>query len=154
MLYPMRSHVACRLFITWGAPLVGVALVLLWWLSGSHVFNLNGPWGASASITGGKLNVVLDADAASRPEATRTGVHTYYSDYEWWFEGGWEPRFKWIAVPLWFPLLVLVAAAERAWRADRRAQRLARTGSCLKCGYDRSGLAPDAACPECGGGSQ
>ncbi len=38
------------------------------------------------------------------------------------------------------------------WRARRvgtKVQRLQR-GDCVSCGYAGSGLAPDAACPECG----
>jgi hypothetical protein len=32
-----------------------------------------------------------------------------------------------------------------------RRSRRRRGGRCLKCGYDRAGLASEAACPECGG---
>jgi hypothetical protein len=33
---------------------------------------------------------------------------------------------------------------------DLRHWRRSRGGRCVKCGYDRAGLAPEAACPECG----
>jgi hypothetical protein len=40
-------------------------------------------------------------------------------------------------------------AAAYYWRDFRRWQ-LRKAGRCEKCGYDRSGLANDAPCPECG----
>jgi hypothetical protein len=57
-------------------------------------------------------------------------------------------------LPLGFTLNTLLAAAviltltegAGAWR--RRARR--RKGKCPWCGYDRAGVAGDAACPECG----
>ncbi|MEQ9097115.1 MAG: hypothetical protein RIE32_12725 [Phycisphaerales bacterium] len=48
---------------------------------------------------------------------------------------------------LLYALLLFVPA--RIPRAVRRALRR-RRGRCIRCGYDRSGLDPDAACPECG----
>ena len=36
------------------------------------------------------------------------------------------------------------------WRDRSRLRRRYRLGLCTACGYDRSGLAADAACPECG----
>ena len=35
-------------------------------------------------------------------------------------------------------------------RYIRRHRRWASTGACMRCGYDRGGLAADAKCPECG----
>jgi len=60
-------------------------------------------------------------------------------------------------LPLGFTLNTLLAAAviltltegAGAWR--RRARR--RKGRCPGCGYDRAGVAGDAACPECGRGA-
>ena len=55
-----------------------------------------------------------------------------------------------LSIPLW------CLAAPFAWFAVstevRHGRRLKREqiGKCLKCGYDRAGLAEGAACPECG----
>ena len=40
------------------------------------------------------------------------------------------------------------AAVVLGWTVHRA--RLRQTGKCVKCGYDRTGLAPSAICPECG----
>jgi hypothetical protein len=58
--------------------------------------------------------------------------------------------------PLWpafaygtglYAVLIALPLAGPRWM--RRVVR-ARRGRCVKCGYDRGGLAPGAACPECG----
>lgn len=46
----------------------------------------------------------------------------------------------------WFVILAGVPAGYRLIRARRRSRK----GKCATCGYDRTGLADDAVCPECG----
>lgn len=68
----------------------------------------------------------------------------------------WVPKFQnekgftMIQVPLWIPLLLTLVPYLILARADRIAAKRERVGTCPKCGYSRAGLAPDAACPECG----
>ena len=52
------------------------------------------------------------------------------------------------AAPMYPGLLAAIvgAAAMPGWKRSRRKRR----GQCVKCGYDRRGLAAGAACPECG----
>ncbi len=54
-----------------------------------------------------------------------------------------------VSVPLWMPLAAVALPTAWIGRRDWRARRLA-VGHCVSCGYDRAGLAPGAACPECG----
>ncbi len=58
-----------------------------------------------------------------------------------------------ISAPHWFIILCVgspwLFAAPGIIRRGRVRRRL-RRGRCVKCGYDRAGLAKDAACPECG----
>jgi hypothetical protein len=50
-------------------------------------------------------------------------------------------------VILLYPFLLAAIPAGLLWWKDLRPFR---PGRCPKCGYDRAGLAADAACPECG----
>lgn len=55
-------------------------------------------------------------------------------------------------IPLWPLAAGSFLATAIAWRLDTLAHRRARGGVnlCPKCTYDRTGLAADAKCPECG----
>jgi hypothetical protein len=53
-----------------------------------------------------------------------------------------------ITVPLWIPLALAAPATVVLWYRRSRAY----AGHCKRCGYDRRGLPPGAACPECGSG--
>lgn len=71
--------------------------------------------------------------------------------WSWGHGAGWGPFT--IAGPLWPPAVLCAAASAWAWRLDERARRRALAGRCPRCRYDRAGLAPGAACPECGAGA-
>jgi|ERR1051325_3913827 hypothetical protein len=52
--------------------------------------------------------------------------------------------------PLWIPLLPVALPAGTLWLLDIRRARRERADLCKGCGYDRRGIPPGAACPECG----
>lgn len=75
----------------------------------------------------------------------------------WWITTFTMKTARWradlVAIPLWWPLVVVGVPTMVAWRmpmrlmpSSRRRERSAR-GLCWKCGYDLAGLSP---CPECG----
>jgi hypothetical protein len=54
----------------------------------------------------------------------------------------------WIfGISVLYPVALTLLPTALLWYTDRRR---ARQGHCGSCGYDRAGLAPTAACPECG----
>ncbi|MBL8762113.1 MAG: hypothetical protein JNL50_12510 [Phycisphaerae bacterium] len=64
-----------------------------------------------------------------------------------WLPSILSARPAWgVTLPSWLPL----AVGWVAWRLGRRCGAGNRAGCCPACGYDRSGLADSAPCPECG----
>lgn len=55
-----------------------------------------------------------------------------------------------VVVPFWLPISLTAVPAGLLWESGRRRRRRSRVGMCVRCGYDRRGLAADAKCPECG----
>ncbi len=69
---------------------------------------------------------------------------------QWWFrtEFARDGGLSWVEFPLW--LLPLASALPTAWLWWRDCRDKG-PGHCAKCGYDLTGLAAGAVCPECGG---
>ena len=57
---------------------------------------------------------------------------------------------KSFGITLLYPALLTTLVASILWRWDLRARHRERAGHCLKCAYNRRGLAENAPCPECG----
>jgi hypothetical protein len=55
-----------------------------------------------------------------------------------------------VGIPIWWFAALFAAASAIAWRLDTLARRRTRLNLCPTCNYDRTGLAKDAVCPECG----
>ena len=69
----------------------------------------------------------------------------------------WRPRFSmqggwfWaLDLPLWMPLVPLATVAGVTNTRALRERRRRCINACAACGYDRTGLTPAVACPECG----
>src|SRR4051812_31277338 len=74
---------------------------------------------------------------------------------EWWvqwllpYRDSWGP-FEDYSVPICLPVLLTgLGIGVTRIRIVLKRQRI-RSGRCGSCGYNRTGLAPAAACPECG----
>jgi len=68
----------------------------------------------------------------------------------WWFKFSMQAKTKEVVVPMWaIGVLAGSVMAFAWWRATR-----VKKGHCARCGYDLSGLAAGAMCPECGAGTQ
>ncbi|CAG0953026.1 hypothetical protein PHYC_00304 [Phycisphaerales bacterium] len=67
----------------------------------------------------------------------------------WWLPRWNEPgAVNEIVMPLWIPLALVGVPMSILWFRDRGVG--VRDGMCRCCGYDRAGLDPKGACPECG----
>jgi hypothetical protein len=69
---------------------------------------------------------------------------------EWWFWRSSSPTSSAVYVPLWVFSVPTLALAAALWRRNAKAARRVKAGQCIACGYNRSGLAPEHPCPECG----
>ncbi len=77
---------------------------------------------------------------------------TLQHDHAVWFAQP-SPGSRWVflqAVPFWTPAALMLVVTMIAWRLDTFARRRARLNLFPKCNYDRTGLASDVVCPECG----
>lgn len=68
----------------------------------------------------------------------------------WWFYAGSMQHKADVSLHLAYIAGASVLITAIAVRREGMAIRRQRAGHCVKCGYDRAGLASDAACPECG----
>lgn len=67
----------------------------------------------------------------------------------WWFKWSMQTKTKEVVVPMWAIGLAAAGTGVLAWRRARWV----RPGHCPRCGYDLTGLAACAVCPECGEGA-
>jgi hypothetical protein len=157
----MRARRVAMQFMKWGGPILAVVISFGWWRSGSTSIEYLGPDDWMAIVSNGQVSVSYEAyfiaeierivgvpqDRGLRIEP----VHPSIQKMRWWFGGAWEePENKFVSVPLWFPLAIVVGLSVMGWRMEIAARRRARIGNCSKCNYNRAGLAPEASCPECG----
>jgi hypothetical protein len=159
---PKREGRAARV-VRWAGTVVCVVAALLFaaslfcvvtWYDGTvwHVGYGRGALGAAwidyeeEAIQNPRINIgrVQRGLAAHRP---------WKMPITWWPDAANEgsPTFcRRVVVPLWIPFALAAVPTALLWRAQLRRRRRARVGLCPACGYDRAGIAPDAACPECG----
>ncbi|CAG0996178.1 hypothetical protein PHYC_02577 [Phycisphaerales bacterium] len=144
-------HSRTRKVLKWSAAAATLALLAIWvctrwfylWLitSAGITIHINsgliafGSVGSNPGVTAG-----LTLQRHSRPRALRL-----------WFESTPPGSLPYFALPLWLPAVAFAALTVIAWRGGRPPSE----GFCAACAYDRRGLDPAAACPECGssGGS-
>lgn len=158
----MKPHPRIRKAIKWGGAAAAAVLVVVWFASAW--------WGAGyvsrtfvCGIDPGRLVVKSGWDTGI---STRTRFEARarrgFEPWRWKIEGegDWStldgkrvPMWDgvWLLiVPLWMPVVCLLLISAVAWRLDVLARRYGRAGKCVRCGYDRAGLAAEAKCPECG----
>ncbi len=147
----MKPHPRIRKTIKWGGSAVVLLVIVVWIVSEQRIVMFVVPPSYEVALEKGLLLIANQGYPVSGlgvtfqqypPQArfrlTSITLERYAAD-EW---------YLWIG--LWIPLILALTATAIAWRLDTLARRRARLNLCLKCDYDRSGLAKDAVCPECG----
>jgi hypothetical protein len=124
----MKPHPRIRKTIKWGGAAVTVLLLMVWVAALFWPFGWGGPPGRAVSFSGGQL--------------MWGKAYTFEGGRDW----GIETTFP---VPLWLPAVAMLPPTLIAWRLDATARR-SPVNACRKCGYERTGLAGDVKCPECG----
>lgn len=158
----MREFPRVRLCVKWGGCVLAVLLTIAW---------LGSKWWCLEWHDGTLQEVVVQAGCvrSTLEFGPAQSTSTMNGWYFWRLPPDvpmqWRPRFQasswagtiggtvrmyYIILPMWIPVLLIVAASIVAWRLDVRARRRAMLRICIKCGYDCSGLTLEAKCPECG----
>ena len=131
-----------------------VLLVVVWIQSARWQFGWQGPSGNDAVLYRGTLFISWGETwgPAGFPHGWR--AYPEKDPLIWAFR--FEPNSRaanlgWnVWIPMWAPTALCVLITALAFRLDTLARRRARMNLCAKCHYDRTGLAGDAVCPECG----
>lgn len=153
----MRWRRVIRKSAKWGGTAAAIVLLALWIATNW--------WGAlycsrvTVDVSDGTLSayqVGIDVPSAARGWMF-SGPGTGYDRPSASFAKTWRPLWRsnsaghWVVdLPLWMPIALTAAIAAAGWWADICARRRERFGLCAKCGYNLTGLAPGATCPECG----
>ena len=146
----MKPHPRIRKTIKYGGAALTVLLVVVWIGSGSSYTSfaaLNMP---HTTLYQGRvfLDRVPSEYVADDSEFDFSAQKSFH--IEWGF--GWKSTpLEWhLIVPLWPIIIACALPTALAFRLDTLARRRERMNLCKHCGYDRTGLAGDAVCPECG----
>jgi hypothetical protein len=151
----VKPHPRIRKTIKWGGAAVTVLLVVVWIGSGWFIIDWEGS-NKGVSLRGGRIAIHgADFERDVRPlpglqiYRPRGTTFSLQLTQFYWVDNiyGWL-----LIVPQWVLTAPVLFGTATAWRLDTLARRRARLTPhlCPKCSYDRTGLAKDAVCPECG----
>ena len=152
----MKPHPRIRKTIKWGSAAVTVLLMVVWIGSGwyTRVRFLSSGW--MLAVGAGRLTLSPQSSFRNIPphqlrmmESPLNASHPFNLLWTLTFQRV-GPSWS-VACPLWISAFASGLTALTAWRLDVLSRRRhARLNLCPNCGYDRTGLAPVAVCPECG----
>jgi hypothetical protein len=134
----------------WGGAALTLLLVAGWIASNWMYFGIVSEAGAFSGLKNGRVIIGQDE-----------GLKWADSDTAFWTESSWptqmasKPGGIWqpadgVVIPLWPISVGLLLGTVAAWRTARHARPSAFLHACRECGYDRTGIAVGALCPECG----
>lgn len=134
----------------WGGAVVTVVLLVVWIGSGWWSVHYFPPGHSVIGVSVGQVHV---AQTTMANDPSLVGLHTHGPmrfRFKWWFDrNGLSTAQQW-SVPMWVVVLPVGLGTLGLWWLDAQATRRERRGRCAGCCYDRTGLAANAVCPECG----
>ncbi len=153
----MRPLPKIRKTVKWGGLVACAGLLGLWkWTASTHATSYRGLSASSVRLVAvgdGRI----EAGLVRVPRTSESPFNTLMQmnvleppGFKWWFRWCNDRTYTGLAVPMWAPVVIALVPTVLAWRLDTLARRRAKLGACPKCSYSRTGLAPDAVCPECG----
>ena len=134
----------------WGGAVVSVVLLVVWVGSGWSWMSWGDTGGLSANVWRGQFFIKREGIPAPHQNLGFGFVRTGPFRLIWGYYMGRSPVGWVVTIPVWALSGPVTIATAAAWRLDALPRRRARAGLCPKCGYNRTGLAPGAVCPECG----
>ena len=153
----VAPHTLIRATVKWAGAIAAVVLLAMWGASERWCVNREtANW--TFSLNRGSVIVIRhDGPSFRAPPGWYAVRYDASPAIRVWWLNAWDSSggtrvlpFTGMLVPLWMPASLTLLATLGAWRLDARARHRARAGRCAQCNYDRAGLAPGAACPECG----
>jgi len=146
----MRPHPRIRKTIKWGGAAVTVLLVVVWIGSAWRELGWYTARATNVHIAGGQMGFLYFSGKGS--SSAQPGLHWEPVNwpFKWWFFWVHNAYYTSLMIPCWLPLACVLPPTVVAWRRDTLARCRAKLNLCPKCGYDRTGLAAGAKCPECG----
>jgi hypothetical protein len=143
----MKPHPKIRKTIKWGGAAVTVLLVVVWIGSGFRDFGRCTQRGYWVHAGWGTIGVGRLFDGF--PQGAWF-ARSRAQGMSWWYPECSNPIGWHAQAPVWALVIPVLVLTVTAWVLEGQAARRRRRGRCPKCNYDRTGLAPDAKCPECG----
>ncbi len=146
-----------RKAVKWGGAAITLTLLVVWIASGWMNTSCALPRHGRVVLRDGRVSfykpdpkVVWGGDVVS---VTGRGVlirEQESDNFKWWVSSDTDSFGLRVAMPLWLPAAAWMFVTLAAWRPEIVARRRARAGRCRGCNYDRTGLAAETVCPECG----
>ena len=149
----MRLHPRIRKTIKYGGAALTVLLVVVWIGSGSRCFSCWNRWGLALRVSGGQIVLFYTPNENDHGSEFRFARQDFIIELQPYFPRRIAngPNVCWgFFLPLWMLAAMMLLLTALAFRLDTLARRRERMNLCQKCGYDRTGLASDTVCPECG----
>ena len=147
----MKSSRRFRAAIKWTGAVVTVLLLTGWLASRWYVVSLYLMPTINLGFYRGNLHIGWDTPWSIIPNTCMGDLLWYPGPFR--YEMGYSSPYNIYAgfnIPMW--LVLPIAGLPTLWmfRTDRRRRRAEQINHCPKCGYSRTGLPADRACPECG----